>query len=60
VVVFAPELAASYFAKCGRSAAAGGVLSDSELQDWLSGIEALLAESALFATVGYFLFTAAA
>jgi ubiquinone/menaquinone biosynthesis C-methylase UbiE len=60
VVVFAPELAASYFAKCGRSAAAGGVLSDSELQDWLSGIEALQAESALFATVGYFLFTAAA
>jgi SAM-dependent methyltransferase len=60
VVVFSPELAASYFAQCGRSAAAGGVISDSELQDWTSGIETLLNEDRLFASVGYFLFTAQA
>jgi SAM-dependent methyltransferase len=60
VVVFTPELAAGYFAQCGRSAAADGVLSDAELHDWNSGIEALLKEERLFATVGYFLFTARA
>jgi SAM-dependent methyltransferase len=58
VVVFTPELAAGYFSQCGRSAAADGVLSDAELHDWNSGIEALLKEGQLFATVGYFLFTA--
>jgi SAM-dependent methyltransferase len=60
VVVFTPELAAGYFAQCGRSAAADGVLSDAELHDWNSGIEALVKEGRLFATVGYFLFTAGA
>ncbi len=58
VVVFTPGLAASYFARCGDSAAADGVISDSELHDWSSGIEALVSEGKLFATVGYFLFTA--
>ncbi len=58
VVVFSPELAAGYFAQCGRSAAADGVLSDAELHDWNSGIASLLKEGKLFATVGYFLFTA--
>ncbi len=57
VVIFTPELAAGYFAQCGRSAAADGVLSVAELYDWDSGIEALLKEGELFATVGYFLFT---
>jgi SAM-dependent methyltransferase len=60
VVVFSPELAASYFAQCGRSAAADGVISDSELHDWNSGIETLFSEDRLFASVGYFLFTARA
>ncbi len=60
VVIFTPELAAGYFAQCGRSAATDGVLSDAELHDWNSGIEALHRESKLFATVGYFLFTARA
>ena len=60
VVVFSRELAASYFAQCGRSAAANGAISDSELQDWTSGIEALAKADRLFATVGYFLFTAQA
>jgi hypothetical protein len=60
VVVFSRELAASYFARCGRSAAANGVISDSELQDWTSGIETLSNEDRLFASVGYFLFTAQA
>lgn len=60
VVVFSPELAASYFAQCGRSAAASGAISDSELQDWTRGIKRLSNKDRLFATVGYFLFTAQA
>jgi ubiquinone/menaquinone biosynthesis C-methylase UbiE len=60
VVVFSPELAASYFAQCGRSAAANGVITDSELQYWTSEIETLLKEERIFASVGYFLFTAEA
>jgi SAM-dependent methyltransferase len=60
VVVFSPELAASYFAQCGRSAAANGVISDSELQYWTSEIGTLSSEDRLFASVGYFLFTARA
>jgi SAM-dependent methyltransferase len=60
VVVFSPELAAGYFAQCGRSAAAKGVISDSELQHWTSDIETLAKEGRLFASVGYFLFTAQA
>jgi SAM-dependent methyltransferase len=60
VVVFSPELAAGYFTQCGRSAAANGVISDSELQHWTSEIETLASEDRLFASVGYFLFTARA
>jgi SAM-dependent methyltransferase len=60
VVVFSPELAAGYFAQCGRSAAANGIISDSELQHWTSEIETLASEDRLFASVGYFLFTARA
>ncbi len=60
VVVFAPELAASYFAQCGRSAATAGVISDAELKAWTAGIQELVARKRLFATVGYFLFTASA
>ena len=60
VVVFSPELAAGYFAQCGRSAAANGVISDSELQHWTSEIETLSNEDRVFASVGYFLFTAQA
>lgn len=60
VVVLAPDLAASYFAQCGHSAAGDGLISESELHDWNSGIEVLLRDGKLFATVGYFLFTARA
>jgi SAM-dependent methyltransferase len=60
VVVFSPELAATYFAQCGRSAAANGVISDAELLHWTSAIETLSSEDRLFASVGYFLFTARA
>ena len=59
VVVFTPELAASYFARCGHSAATAGVLSDAELQA-NAGIQELVARKSLFATVGYLLFTASA
>lgn len=41
VVVFAPEVAASYFAQCGRSAALDGAISNSELHDWNAGIQEL-------------------
>jgi hypothetical protein len=58
--LFAPGLAASYFEQCGRSAAAAGVISDAELQEWNAGIQELVARKSLFATVGYFLFTASA
>jgi SAM-dependent methyltransferase len=58
VVVFEPQLAANYFAQCGRSAAADGAISDSELHDWSAGTQELLSNRRLFATVGYFLFTA--
>ena len=60
VVVFSPELAAGYFAQCGRSAATNGVISGSELQDWTAEIETLSNEDRIFASVGYFLFTAQA
>ena len=60
VVVFEPQLAANYFAQCGRSAAADGVISESEVHDWSAGIQELLNNRRLFATVGYFLFTATA
>jgi len=60
VLVFAQDLAASYFAQCGHSAAVDGLISESELLDWTSGIEALFHDGKLFATVGYFLFTAKA
>jgi ubiquinone/menaquinone biosynthesis C-methylase UbiE len=60
VVVFSPELAASYFTQCGRSAAANGLISDSDLQSWTSEIETLSREERIFASVGYFLFTAKA
>jgi SAM-dependent methyltransferase len=60
VVLFSLELAAGYFTQCGRSAAANDVISDSELQDWTSAIETLASEHKLFASVGYFLFTAQA
>jgi SAM-dependent methyltransferase len=58
VVVFAPGLAAGYFTQCGHSAAAAGTISSAELQRWTSGIQELLHAGNLFATVGYFLFTA--
>lgn len=57
VLVFAPELAASYFAQCGRSAVTAGVISDAELHAWNAGIQELVQSGKLFATVGYFLFT---
>lgn len=60
VLVFPPDLAASYFTQCGHSAAANSVISDSELQEWTSGIDGLFRGGNLFATVGYFLFTASA
>jgi ubiquinone/menaquinone biosynthesis C-methylase UbiE len=60
VVLFAPELAASYFEQCGRSATTAGVISDVELQEWNAGIQELVVRKSLFAKVGYFLFTASA
>jgi SAM-dependent methyltransferase len=60
VVLFSPELAAGYFSQCGRSAAAIGVISGSELQRWTAEIETLSNEDSIFASVGYFLFTAQA
>lgn len=60
VVIFSPDLAAGYFAKLGGSAFQAGLISQSELSDWTSEISALHASGRLFATIGYYLFTASA
>lgn len=58
VVIFPQDLAAIYFADVGRSAAKDGAISETELSAWLSGIVDLHDRGHLFASVGYFLFTA--
>jgi SAM-dependent methyltransferase len=60
VLIFPPALAAAYFAGTGRSAARDGVITDTELQGWLGGIEELGRTGDLFCTIGYFLFSATA
>ncbi|MFO1069832.1 MAG: methyltransferase domain-containing protein [Geminicoccaceae bacterium] len=60
VLVFPVPLALAYLGQCGRSAARAGAITDGELAGWLSGLDALATRGELFATVGYFLFTARA
>lgn len=58
VVVFPQDLAATYFADVGRNAAKDGAISEAELSAWLTAIAGLHKRGRLFASVGYFLFTA--
>ncbi len=60
VLVFPHDLAISYFTQCGRSAAKDGAISSSDLDQRIAGVHDLGACGQLFATVGYFLFTASA
>ena len=58
VVIFPQDLAAIYFADVGRNAAKDGAITDAELSRWFAGIADLRNRGRLFASVGYFLFTA--
>lgn len=59
VLIFPPDLAAAYFASAGTSAHHDGAISDGDLAGWMEGIGELHRKARLFATIGYFLFTAA-
>ena len=58
IVIFTPELAAGYFGQAGRSAHRAGVIDPTELDYWIDTITGLHGTGRLFATIGYFLFTA--
>jgi SAM-dependent methyltransferase len=58
VVLFPPDLGASYFSDAGRKAAAAGVIIEEELTAWLRDIATLHESGRLMASVGYFLFVA--
>jgi SAM-dependent methyltransferase len=58
VVLFPQDLAAIYFSDVGSNAAKDGAISDAELSAWLTAIADLHKDGRLFASVGYFLFTA--
>jgi 2-polyprenyl-3-methyl-5-hydroxy-6-metoxy-1,4-benzoquinol methylase len=58
VVLFPQDLAAIYFSDVGRNAAKDGAISEAELSAWLTAIADLHKDGRLFASVGYFLFTA--
>ncbi|GAA4873591.1 hypothetical protein ACFQ34_24315 [Pseudonocardia benzenivorans] len=58
MVVLSPDLAASYFATVGRSAAAAGAVSEEDAQVWVAEIAQRHREGTLFAAIGYYLFTA--
>lgn len=58
IVIFDPGLAAMYFGDVGRNAARDGAIDGGELQRWEAGIAELARTDRLFATVGYYLFTA--
>ncbi|WP_421724022.1 methyltransferase domain-containing protein [Bauldia sp.] len=58
VLIYPPDLAATYFAGVGRHAAEAGVLTAAEGVTWTRDIATLHAADRLFGTIGYFLFTA--
>lgn len=58
VLIFPQDLAAEYFTSVGHGAERAGVLSSEEAVAWVTRIEELHARQRLFASVGYFLFTA--
>jgi SAM-dependent methyltransferase len=58
IVIFTPDLAAAYFTETGRTAQGTGVIDEDEFNRWASGIDTLRQCGRLFASVGYYLFTA--
>lgn len=60
VLIFPQELGATYFKSIGVHAQEAGVISGVELTEWQDDIDRLRDKDQVFATIGYFLFTATA
>jgi len=60
LLVFPEDLAVDYFIQMGVNADNAGVISPAEREDWTAGIMDLKQSGRLFATIGYYLFTAKA
>ncbi|WP_181779228.1 methyltransferase domain-containing protein [Pseudonocardia pini] len=58
MVVFDPDLAATYFAGVGESAGASGVVAPDRARWWVAQVAELHAAGRLWAAIGYYLFTA--
>jgi SAM-dependent methyltransferase len=58
IVIFTPDLAAAYFTETGKTAQSAGVIDTSEFAQWAASIEDLKQRGRLFASIGYYLFTA--
>ena len=56
--IFPQDLAADYFSGVGKRATEAGALTDDELEGWQRDLKSLHQRGLLFATVGYFLFSA--
>lgn len=58
IVIFTPELAAAYFTETGRTALKAGSIDEDAFAHWAGAIEDLRAKGRLFASIGYYLFSA--
>ncbi|MBG6206485.1 ubiquinone/menaquinone biosynthesis C-methylase UbiE [Labrenzia sp. EL_126] len=58
VLIFPQDLGASYFNSIGLHANEAGVVSAGELEEWRGAIDLLRKNNHVFASIGYFLFTA--
>ena len=58
LLVFPEDLAVDYFTQMGLNAEKAGVISPAEQEAWTSAITDLKQGGRLFATIGYYLFTA--
>ncbi len=58
IVIFTPGLAATYFTETGRTALKAGIIGEDDFASWARAIEELRAKGRLFASIGYYLFSA--
>ena len=58
IVIFTPDLAAAYFTETGKTAQSAGAIDAGEFERWASGIDDLRQKGRLFASIGYYLFSA--
>lgn len=58
LLVFPEDLAIDYFIQMGANAQSAGVITADEQEAWVAAIKTLEANGRLFATIGYYLFTA--